>query len=174
MVDTDLGRIGMIICFDGDYPELCRIQGAEIIARPSALLRSADIAEMTSRAPACDNHVYVIVANSTGTDPAGVHYFGKSHIADPTSAVTPTIWRRRLRRPSRSRVRTGPTTVRRDARPEKGSRTTTVDKRSARRGGLVVQPTVKKSASKIGGVAGEVRGRAVPPHRHRAVLTVLS
>ena len=35
--DTDLGRLGMIICFDGDYPELSRIQavqGAEIILRP--------------------------------------------------------------------------------------------------------------------------------------------
>ena len=48
--DTDLGRIGMIICFDGDYPELSRIQavqGAEVICRPSALLRSADIWELT-------------------------------------------------------------------------------------------------------------------------------
>ncbi len=88
VVDTDLGRIGMAICFDGDYPELWRIQavqGAEVIARPSALLRSADIAELTSRARAYDNHVYVVAANSTGTDPAGVHYFGNSHIVDPTS-----------------------------------------------------------------------------------------
>ena len=53
VVDTDLGRIGVIICFDGDYPELSRItaiQGAEIICRPSALLRSADLWELTNRA----------------------------------------------------------------------------------------------------------------------------
>ncbi|MGZ4649955.1 MAG: carbon-nitrogen hydrolase family protein, partial [Kineosporiaceae bacterium] len=46
VVETELGRIGMIICFDGDYPELSRItavRGAEVIARPSALLRSADL-----------------------------------------------------------------------------------------------------------------------------------
>jgi len=46
LVGADLGRIGMIICFDGDYPELSRItavRGAEVIVRPSALLRSADI-----------------------------------------------------------------------------------------------------------------------------------
>lgn len=88
VVDTPLGRIGMAICFDGDFPELWRIQavqGAEVIVRPSALLRSADIAEMTSRARAYDNHVYVVAANATGTDPAGVLYFGNSHVVDPTS-----------------------------------------------------------------------------------------
>ncbi|HEX9230850.1 MAG TPA: carbon-nitrogen hydrolase family protein [Jatrophihabitantaceae bacterium] len=88
VVDTDLGRLGMAICFDGDFPELWRIQavlGAEVIARPSALLRSADIAEMTSRARAYDNHVYVAAANATGTDPGGAHYFGNSHIVTPTS-----------------------------------------------------------------------------------------
>ena len=87
--DTELGRIGMIICFDGDYPELSRIQavqGAEVICRPSALLRSADIWELTSRARAYDNHVFVIGANAVGIDPAGVLYFGNSHIVTPIGA----------------------------------------------------------------------------------------
>lgn len=90
VVDTELGRIGMIICFDGDYPELSRIQavqGAEVIARPSALLRSADVWELTSRARAYDNHVYVIGANATGTDAAGVHYFGNSHVVTPIGHI---------------------------------------------------------------------------------------
>jgi predicted amidohydrolase len=88
--DTPLGRIGMIICFDGDYPELSRIQavqGAEVICRPSALLRSADIWELTSRARAYDNHVYVVGANATGADPAGVLYFGNSHIVTPIGHI---------------------------------------------------------------------------------------
>jgi deaminated glutathione amidase len=88
--DTALGRIGMIICFDGDYPELSRIQavqGAEVIARPSALLRSADIWELTSRARAYDNHVFVIGANAVGADPAGVLYFGNSHIVTPIGHI---------------------------------------------------------------------------------------
>ncbi|MGZ4633050.1 MAG: carbon-nitrogen hydrolase family protein [Actinomycetes bacterium] len=90
VVETDLGHIGLIICFDGDYPELSRItavRGAEVIVRPSALLRSADIWELTNRARAYDNHVYVVGANATGADPAGVLYFGNSMIVTPVAEV---------------------------------------------------------------------------------------
>jgi deaminated glutathione amidase len=90
VVDTELGRVALIICFDGDYPELSRIsaiQGAEVIARPSALLRSADIWELTNRARAYDNHVFVIGANATGIDPAGAIYFGNSMIVTPVAEV---------------------------------------------------------------------------------------
>ena len=80
----------MIICFDGDYPELSRIQavqGAEVICRPSALLRSADIWELTSRARAYDNHVFVVGANAVGRTPPGVLYFGNSHIVTPIGHI---------------------------------------------------------------------------------------
>lgn len=88
--DTDFARLGMIICFDGDYPELSRIQavrGAEVILRPTALLRSADIFELTSRARAYDNHVFVVAPNATGIDAAGVHFFGNSHIVTPIGHI---------------------------------------------------------------------------------------
>jgi deaminated glutathione amidase len=90
VVETDLARIGLIICFDGDYPELSRIEavmGAEVICRPSALLRSADIWELTNRTRAYDNHVFVVAANATGIDPAGVLYFGNSMIVTPIAEV---------------------------------------------------------------------------------------
>jgi deaminated glutathione amidase len=90
VVDTELARIGTVICFDGDYPELARIQavrGAEVLLRPSALLRSADIWELTTRARAYDNHVYVVAANAVGMDPGGALYFGNSLIVTPTAEV---------------------------------------------------------------------------------------
>jgi deaminated glutathione amidase len=90
VVDTELARIGTVICFDGDYPELARIQavqGAEVLLRPSALLRSADIWELTTRARAYDNHVYVVAANAVGIDPGGALYFGNSLIVTPTAEV---------------------------------------------------------------------------------------
>lgn len=90
VVETELGRLGVIICFDGDYPELSRItaiEGAEIIVRPSALLRSADLWELTNRARAYDNHVYLIGANATGVDPGGTIYFGNSMIVTPIAEV---------------------------------------------------------------------------------------
>jgi predicted amidohydrolase len=83
---TALGDIGMIICYDGDFPELPRllaVKGAEIIVRPSALLRSFDIWYITNCARAYDNHVYVVATNSVGPDAGGSYYFGHSMIVNP-------------------------------------------------------------------------------------------
>jgi predicted amidohydrolase len=88
--ETSLGSIGMIICYDGDFPELSRllaVKGAEIILRPSALLRSFDIWYITNCARAYDNHVYVVATNAVGPDAGGSYYFGHSMI------VTPIAWR---------------------------------------------------------------------------------
>jgi predicted amidohydrolase len=90
VVRTELGSIGLIICFDGDYPEVSRVtavRGAEVICRPSALLRSADIWELTNRARAYDNHVFIVGANATGLDPVGIPYFGNSMIVSPIAEV---------------------------------------------------------------------------------------
>jgi len=84
--ETRLGAVGMIICYDGDFPELCRllaVKGAEIIVRPSALLRSFDIWHLTNAARAYDNHVYMVATNAVGPDAGGNNYFGHSMIVNP-------------------------------------------------------------------------------------------
>lgn len=90
VVETELARIGLTICYDGDFPELYRceaIRGAEVIVRPSALLRSFEIWEMTNRARAYDNHVYIAACNSVGPDAGGNYYFGHSMIVSPIAQV---------------------------------------------------------------------------------------
>ena len=62
--DTQLGRIGIMICYDGFFPEPARqlsIRGAEIIAFPVAGCNP-----LLAAARACENHVYV--ASSTYCD----------------------------------------------------------------------------------------------------------
>jgi predicted amidohydrolase len=90
VVETELANIGLTICYDGDFPELYRceaIRGAEVIVRPSALLRSFEIWEMTNRARAYDNHVYIVACNALGPDAGGSYYFGHSMIVSPIAQV---------------------------------------------------------------------------------------
>lgn len=85
-VDTPLGKIGIVICYDGDFPELARVttlMGAEVICRPSAFMRTFDHWELTNRARAYDNHVYWIATNVVGPDASGAFCFGGSMIVHP-------------------------------------------------------------------------------------------
>jgi predicted amidohydrolase len=62
--DTKLGKIGLMICYDGFFPEVAREltnSGAEIIAWPVWGCNP-----LLARARACENHVYVV--SSTYTD----------------------------------------------------------------------------------------------------------
>ncbi len=90
VIETELARIGLTICYDGDFPELYRaeaILGAEVICRPSALLRSFEIWETTNKARAYDNHVYMVACNAVGPDAGGNYYFGHSMIVSPIAQV---------------------------------------------------------------------------------------
>ena len=56
--DTKLGRIGMMVCYDGFFPEVARElsnRGAEIIAWPVYGCNP-----LLAQARACENHVYVV------------------------------------------------------------------------------------------------------------------
>ncbi len=81
-------KVGIIICYDGDFPELSRIlalDGAEVILRPSALMRSFEIWELTNKARAYDNHVYMVSVNALGKDRGGSLCFGHSMIVSPVA-----------------------------------------------------------------------------------------
>jgi predicted amidohydrolase len=63
--DTRFGKVGMMICYDGFFPEVARqltINGAEIIAWPVWGCNP-----MLAKARACENHVYVV--SSTYSNP---------------------------------------------------------------------------------------------------------
>ena len=62
--DTKLGKVAMMICYDGFFPEPARqfsLRGAEIIAFPVAGCNP-----MLAAARACENHVFIV--SSTYTD----------------------------------------------------------------------------------------------------------
>jgi predicted amidohydrolase len=62
--DTRFGKVGMMVCYDGFFPEVARQlsnRGAEVIAFPVAGCNPA-----LAAARACENHVYVV--SSTYTD----------------------------------------------------------------------------------------------------------
>jgi deaminated glutathione amidase len=87
-VRTELGVIGMSICYDLRFPELYRqltLSGAEIIVVPSAFTFPTGAAhwEILLRARAIENQVYLIAPDQIGKSPSGVIDFGNSMIVDP-------------------------------------------------------------------------------------------
>lgn len=89
----DVGRfkLGVIICYDWMFPEVTRIlalQGAEVIAHPSALVY--EYAFLVMRARAIENKVFVITANRVGAESRGgieYKFNGGSQIVSPWSDV---------------------------------------------------------------------------------------
>src|SRR5882724_2734856 len=88
VVDTDLGRIGLLICFDGRIPEIARslaLQGAEIIV-DMANFFAMDQAEMWGPARAYENGVWLVAATKAGYE-RSIYYPGGSMIVDPNGRV---------------------------------------------------------------------------------------
>jgi len=79
VVETPIGRIGTMICYEGMFPETARglaMNGAEIIYHPSAAVNTVDMGnwELVNRARAHDNNCYVVAPN---TGP--YHFAPESH-----------------------------------------------------------------------------------------------
>ena len=82
----EVGRIGLAICYDGNFPEVFRQlawMGAELVLQPTLTTTSDRTAELVlARANAIVNQLYVI--NLNASDPAGL---GRSVVVDPEGIV---------------------------------------------------------------------------------------
>ncbi len=88
VVDTDLGRIGLLICFDGRIPEIFRsmtMQGAEVIV-DMANFFAMDQADMWGPARSYENGVWLIAATKAGYE-RSIYYPGGSMIVDSKGRV---------------------------------------------------------------------------------------
>lgn len=82
VVNTDFGRVGLMVCWDAWFPEVARIlrlKGAEIVLLPLAGDGDARHWDVISRARAMDNGVYLISSATVAKSP--------SRIIDPSGEV---------------------------------------------------------------------------------------
>jgi len=102
-IQTSLGRLGVLVCWDQWYPEAARLmalKGAEILIYPTAIgWESSDTEDeksrqlnawiISQRAHAVANGVPVISVNRTGHEPDpsgqtnGIQFWGNSFVAGP-------------------------------------------------------------------------------------------
>ena len=102
-IDTSVGRLGVLVCWDQWYPEAARLmamRGAEMLIYPTAIgWESSDTSEekerqlgawvISQRAHAVANGLPVISVNRTGHEPDpsgqtnGIHFWGNSFVSGP-------------------------------------------------------------------------------------------
>jgi predicted amidohydrolase len=87
VVDTVIGRLGMVVCYDLRYPELFRHMvdhGAEMVLVASAWPHPRlDAWSTLNRARAIESQAYLIAANGVGPTRSGPSLCGHSVIVDP-------------------------------------------------------------------------------------------
>lgn len=100
--DTAVGRVGMLVCYDNEFPESMRclkIQGAEIVLLPAAWpVAYLAFWDLYTRVRARENQVFVLAANDCSTQPCSfledvswIEYGGNSRIVDPLGRVLVNI-----------------------------------------------------------------------------------
>jgi predicted amidohydrolase len=91
--DTDLGRLGLSVCYDLRFPELYRAlvdRGAEILAVPSAFTVPTGSAHwhVLLRARAIETQCYVLAPAQWGRhEPSGRETYGHSLVVDPWGTI---------------------------------------------------------------------------------------
>jgi predicted amidohydrolase len=91
-VPTELGTLGLSICYDLRFPELYRRlvrAGAEVLLVPSAFTFTTGAAhwEVLCRARAIENQCYLIAPDQAGLSPHGFRDWGESLLVDPWGRV---------------------------------------------------------------------------------------
>lgn len=91
-VETDLGTMGLSVCYDLRFPELYRElsrRQAHVIFVPSAFTEYTGKAhwEPLLRARAIENQVYIIAPNQFGKNPKSFETHGHSMIIDPWGRI---------------------------------------------------------------------------------------
>jgi nitrilase len=90
VVDTEIGRVGLSICYDLRFPELYRGFGTvDLIVVPSAFTQTTGRAhwEPLLRARAIENQCWVLAAAQGGTHPSGRTTHGHSMLIDPWGVI---------------------------------------------------------------------------------------
>ena len=95
--DTPLGRIGIQVGYDVEFPELARLQtlaGAEVIFVPYSTdeRKAYDRIRYTAQARAVENFVYVVIAGNVGNLPTTKNYlinYGQAAVFTPSDFAFP-------------------------------------------------------------------------------------
>lgn len=92
VIETDLGKIGIGICYDIRFPELSRamtLKGADFLIFPGAFNLTTGPAhwDILIRARAIDNQVFVVVASPARDEKANYIAYGHSMACDPWGEV---------------------------------------------------------------------------------------
>ncbi len=88
--DMDFGKIGIIICYDGGFPEASRVlalRGAELILCPSAFpIWDKDMWDIYFKSRALENACFVAGINRVGKE-RELHMFGNNKLANPRGKI---------------------------------------------------------------------------------------
>jgi len=92
IAETDLGIIGILICYDIRFPEIARkltLMGAEIILVPAAFNNITGPAHwhIMFRARAVENQVFIAAASPARNSISGYKAYGHSMIIDPWGKI---------------------------------------------------------------------------------------